>query len=285
MKDKIRYILMIILCLFFTCFIISKIENNNKTYINNLDYKLQTYEDKTSESYKTISMIKEDTVSSFHLFFVDIQESNLVFGYFLIIILVYVFTLWWVCKLLNTKTFSYFYIREKNSHFIRNILLKYYKYALIVPISLGVIFLYGVFCKNFHVDSFILEQTRLNETILKNSFIFFILLVIKCVLEFTSYINMAIVMARVNKKFITSVFSSALLVLALEFFLGNYGHIITNSYWIEYIRVWSDIQYDITMGIWAPLLFPIIMFIISLILVIISFKNKEKLLLDYETKD
>ena len=96
---------------------------------------------------------------------------------------------------------------------------------------------------------------------------------------------MAVVMARVNKRFITSVFSSVLLVLALEFFIGNFGHTITDSYWIEYIRVWSDIQYDTTMGILAPLVFPTIMFIISFILVILSFKNKEKLLLDYETKD
>lgn len=285
MKNKIFFVLLIISFIMTIAIIISYELNtyhHTKELLTSLNYCTEN-----CNILQNIYNNQIDLNNNFFVFFHNITFNYLKIVSVLLFLLLNIFAINNICNCLCNKNFSYNYIRENNKDFLKRIILNNYKYALIFPLSIMIVIIYGFITKDFSITLDI-SYYAWNSTILNNPLLFVILYILQIILFSLFYINFGMIVARKVKKFIPTILASYTLFIGIELILEfsqNFISQIFNFKWVNYLNMWDVISFDDRAGIMAPLIFPTLLFIISFITVIRLYSNKEKLLIDCETKN
>ena len=285
MKNKIFFVLLIISFIMTIAIIISYELNtyhHTKELLTSLNYCTEN-----CNILQNIYNNQIDLNNNFFVFFHNITFNYLKIVSVLLFLLLNIFAINNICNCLCNKNFSYNYIRENNKDFLKRIILNNYKYALIFPLSIMIVIIYGFITKDFSITLDI-SYYAWNSTILNNPLLFVIFYILQIILFSLFYINFGMIVARKVKKFIPTILASYTLFIGIELILEfsqNFISQIFNFKWVNYLNMWDVISFDDRAGIMAPLIFPTLLFIISFIIVIRLYSNKEKLLIDCETKN
>lgn len=285
MKNKIFFVLLIISFIMTIAIIIGYELNtyhHTKELLTSLNYCTEN-----CNILQNIYNNQIDLNNNFFVFFHNITFNYLKIVSVLLFLLLNIFAINNICNCLCNKNFSYNYIRENNKDFLKRIILNNYKYALIFPLSIIIVIIYGFITKDFSINLDI-SYYAWNSTILNNPLLFVILYILQIILFSLFYINFGMIVARKIKKFIPTLLASYTLFIGIELILEfsqNFISQIFNFKWVNYLNMWDVISFDDRAGIMAPLIFPTLLFIISFIIVIRLYSNKEKLLIDCETKN
>ena len=285
MKNKIFFVLLIISFIMTIAIIISYELNtyhHTKELLTSLNYCTEN-----CNILQNIYNNQIDLNNNFFVFFHNITFNYLKIVSVLLFLLLNIFAINNICNCLCNKNFSYNYIRENNKDFLKRIILNNYKYALIFPLSIIIVIIYGFITKDFSITLDI-SYYAWNSTILNNPLLFVIFYILQIILFSLFYINFGMIVARKVKKFIPTILASYTLFIGIELILEfsqNFISQIFNFKWVNYLNMWDVISFDDRAGIMAPLIFPTLLFIISFIIVIRLYSNKEKLLIDCETKN
>lgn len=197
-----------------------------------------------------------------------------------IIIIIDIFAIKWIHKVFKNKYIINYYMKMSNKDFLKKLLKESYIY--IVPIILAfLIFLIFILLRS----TIIVDTGSLwSLDTMKNPILFIIIYLLQLSLFLGTYINMGLIVSRKNFNYILSLISAYFLFIILELFdeivLGNILK-INNPF---YFSIANCFAYDDSFGIFSPIYFPLGTFVISLLIVLCLYKNKEKLYLDIENR-
>ncbi len=195
-------------------------------------------------------------------------------------IFVNLFSLIWICKILKNKMVSHYYLRTNKKELIKKIFKESYCYIL--PILISFIFLIIFLLLNTKV----VVSNRIDwmTTTMKYPSLFILFIFVNLILFTASFINIGLIIARKVQNYILTIMIAILFLFAYEVILTRLIGEIFNIYAYPYSLINYLVIHD-ERGLFISLLFPLLLFIISFIIVIIVFGNKEKLYLSCERKN
>lgn len=196
-------------------------------------------------------------------------------------------SIYWINSVLKNKCLMNYYMRESNKSFLKRIFKESYSWFWVVPLAIVILIISCIMTSSFELYQGIENNVIWNPTTLQNPCLFIVVFILRICLYFLFYINVALLLSRKHRSYFTSLFSSFLVVVVLQLF---YEIVLDKLYgvfgykWLLYLNFLDIFNINDTYGLMSSLLFPSIIYVITLILVLISYKNKEKLLLDVETE-
>ncbi len=196
-------------------------------------------------------------------------------------------SIYWINSVLKNKCLMNYYMRESNKSFLKRIFKESYSWFWVVPLAIVILIICCIMSSSFELYQGIENNVIWNLTTLQNPWLFIIVFIVRICLYFLFYINVALLLSRKHRSYFTSLFSSFLVVVVLQLF---YEIVLDKLYgifgykWLLYLNFMDIFNINDTYGLMSSLLFPSIIYVITLILVLIFYKNKEKLLLDVETE-
>lgn len=200
------------------------------------------------------------------IFYQLLNNTNIMSYYYIYIIgLVVFFSLYGLNKLFRSKYLFYYIQREKYSKFIRNNILKCYSFVLPIVIFFLLLFVFSRTMSD-HLDrTFILGTATFNELYYSNKF-FLIFYCIQTCLMCMIFINVGLVFLKSNR----------LVFTIIETYIVYFISILLTS---NYLLVPINILFaGKQVNIYKAVLWNLLYFIISLIPVILTYRNKEDVL-------
>lgn len=242
-------------------------KNNSNDYIDGYNNVCNS-EDKTKVNYCDLDITGlPGTPDTYTIFFNIIRSDILyhlpVFGILLIII----FSLGSVNRIFKSKYLYYFVQRKEYKLFLKNMLINSYKYVLVIPFMTGLIYLLSLTISNHGPNALSIAMGTITfDTIAYNTAGFLILYTINIMLKWLLFINLGLIMLSKNRKFIFTIIE----VYIVYFLLEVVFELLPEYFWI------FDFYNPKTYSIYIYILVALIQFIISFIIVILIYKNKEK---------
>lgn len=169
------------------------------------------------------------------------------------------------------------------------LILKSYKSLFIFPIITIIVFLISfIYGGSLDASSGLNYSTvPWNSTTLSMPILFIIFYVFNVFIHSFLYINIAISTARKKHNYFIAVILSFLIFIAIEAFLEITFNVLIFSTLLKsdagiMFNIANFIAYNDNFGIITPMIVPFILALISFIVVLIKYKNKEKLVIDCE---
>lgn len=238
--------------------------------------------------------ICDEILNSYHepqpdfYYTVTVLSSDMDILIYLMFALISIPVLYYVCNLFKNRNILYLLTRENYKQMKKDIVLKSYKSALILPTIYIIIIVFSlIYCKGFNIDSYYaLMPTKelFNEII--NPYLYIIVLIFKALLTGLIYVNIALIVARKNHNFYLSTLLSYILFIAIEIFLEAlvgyiiFGKLLHIDSMMIYFNIMNIFSMNLSKGYIAVFIPLIILFLISSIVLALVYKNKEELVID-----
>lgn len=281
--------LLIIGCVAIYC-IVSYIKwYNNYTYaINDTINECKNNTIKEREEYcnNLLSEVSETNPDFIYTVNTIIQDSSIII--YIVFLLIVIPTLYYVCKMFKSRNIIYQLTREKYKDFLKKMFKKAYTSILILPSMFLVIILFSIiFCNGFstnHLFSQGLLESEMSNMI--SPIIYIIAIILKATIISIIYINISMIVARKNHNLYISIILSYLLYIGIEIFLeGLIGKILfLNIFKIDsmmlYFNIMNIFSLNLVKGYPYTFIPLILILILTTLIVIKMYKNKESLIID-----
>lgn len=285
-------ILLVILCGYTYEFIQSREKINIKNqeaiqFCVDNDYKNTMYEDYCEATINNTNV----TIDFWTMF-----TNTVVFGFnklsFVLMLFVIIPSLVYVCQYLKNKMILNDLTRETYNSIKLNILKKSYISVLIIPaiiiISFIICFIWtGSFDATYAIQN---STTGWDVNTLNNPILFITMYLLNIVIHSCLYINISLCVARKNHNYFVAVILSFLTIIGIQafleiFFNGIIFITVLKSNMGVIFNIMNMITFNDSYGMFFTILVPLILTIISFLVLIKLYKNKENLLIDCEKND
>lgn len=206
---------------------------------------------------------------------------------FILIFVIILGSCYFVTKYLKNRIVLNSITRESYSKLKRKLFLSSWKYSLLVPLFLSVVFvLVSIFTKgNFTISSDIMQGTIFNN----NFILYFIVVIIQSFILTLLYTNIGLIVSRYENNFILAVIKAYLVVVGVEIFLEAVVNNILISVFHSSIGMFFNILTVYNYTYYEDNLLPLFvifgMLLISFVILHICYKDKEKLIIRSEKND
>lgn len=220
------------------------------------------------QNLSAVDLPDKDIYTIFYRLITDGMLFNFlpIFGFLFLII----FSISDVNTLLKSKYLYYYDTRRKYIVFIKKIILSSYKYILSIPIIVVFIYFLALLIREPSLYDPLSKTITFPDVDYKYKFLL-AYYTLHLMFRWASYINIGLIVQSKNRKFIFNVIECILIYFILDIF-------VETKFPSDYTLLIFD-PYTVTRySIFRYLLVSIIYFIISFILVIFAYRNKEKLL-------
>lgn len=267
--------LILLFIIFFIMVLLSYLEVKKTVNDNNLIEEFSSIcahnSDSKMEDYcKNIDVSNLPSTPDNLTIFYSIMQSEILYNLPLFApILLLVFSTYTLNRIMKSK-YTYYYVQRKKYYdLIKSVIINSYKYVLIVPFIIAFSYLLSLSISS-HGPNSLTEIMRIAtfEKIHYNTKFFIVLYGLNIMLIWLSFINIALIIQSKNRKFIFNIVEFIIVYFLLEMILENLPY----NYWLFGIYNLSNIS------IYNYLLSSLIYFIISFIILLLSYKNKEKIL-------
>lgn len=256
----------------------------------NLEEKKEIEKDITFDNEICTALINEYKPGSFYLYYNYLLRngvSSFVFPFFIPLMVIFPIV-YKLSEEFRSKYIKNYLQRNEYNEYIKSIIKRSYKYILIVPILLLSFAVVASICSKLNFDPrYDIAFSRLSSEIgtYYNKPFFYISYILIILFNMGIYINIGLIILRKNKNFFVALIESFVAIyvfLCFTFIIIGIGiqkifNIPAESINLLEIYTWSNIS---NIGLY--LLVNIVYFVVSFILVIIVYKNKEKFIKECE---
>jgi len=207
---------------------------------------------------------------------------------FILIFFVVISSTYYISKYLKNNILSNDLTRQSYKKIKTKLLICSWLPALVIPIiSIFKLIVFYVMTKNFDYSASVIMW---QESSLSNVGLFFISYILISLFDSLIYSNVSLIVIRKKHNFILSSLLSYLVIIGVELFLEIVVNMLicTNIFHSEIGVVFNIINFGCfndSYGIFIPLVVSIVIFFITLIIVCLIYKNKEKVIIDCEIND
>ena len=207
---------------------------------------------------------------------------------FILIFFVVISSTYYISKYLKNNILSNDLTRQSYKKIKTKLLICSWLPALVIPIiSIFKLIVFYVMTKNFDYSASVIMW---QESSLSNVGLFFISYILISLFDSLIYSNINLIVIRKKHNFILSSLLSYLVIIGVELFLEIVVNMLicTNIFHSEIGVVFNIINFGCfndSYGIFIPLVVSIVIFFITLIIVCLIYKNKEKVIIDCEIND
>ncbi len=207
---------------------------------------------------------------------------------FILIFFVVISSTYYISKYLKNNILSNDLTRQSYKKIKTKLLICSWLPALVIPIiSIFKLIVFYVMTKNFDYSASVIMW---QESSLSNVGLFFISYILISLFDSLIYSNISLIVIRKKHNFILSSLLSYLVIIGVELFLEIVVNMLicTNIFHSEIGVVFNIINFGCfndSYGIFIPLVVSIVIFFITLIIVCLIYKNKEKVIIDCEIND
>ena len=207
---------------------------------------------------------------------------------FILIFFVVISSTYYISKYLKNNILSNDLMRQSYKKIKTKLLICSWLPALVIPIiSIFKLIVFYVMTKNFDYSASVIMW---QESSLSNVGLFFISYILISLFDSLIYSNVSLIVIRKKHNFILSSLLSYLVIIGVELFLEIVVNMLicTNIFHSEIGVVFNIINFGCfndSYGIFIPLVVSIVIFFITLIIVCLIYKNKEKVIIDCEIND
>ena len=191
------------------------------------------------------------------------------------------------CSLLKNKLIINYLPRKNYSSFLNYYFKNAYKFLFIIPLIGTIIIVIGIVF--FTLDpSYSIKYTTSIWSGFEFKPIFFIVLYLFNLLLYSIfYMNIALIVSRYQHKEFISIIIYILSIIGFEIFLETIGvlfcnKVINNSSLAATLNILNLFTFNTSYGMVNMVLFPLILSLISILIVFLIYKNKEKLVISCE---
>ncbi len=303
---KNKNLFFIIVLILSICFALSsvKVANDVKNNQENLSNNHQkTIEDcnkvvEGETNYEVCQIIlKEDNpyekLDIYDLGF-EIINNYIFYGYnvFFFLFIIIAGSCLYVTKYLRSEILKNTNHRKSYGKIKKELFISSWKYAIIVPVMLLICYIIMYIYTNTYIISDIdMEANNLNEYNFGNNMLFYNLKDLYNALVLgLIYTNVTLLIARKEHNYILAVIKSFLAIIGIELFLeivlnGLVLPVVFKFYDGGFLNIIDMSALQLSSGFYPKIIFITVLMIISFVLVFISYKDKESLIIDCEKND
>lgn len=294
-RNKIVIIILLIISvviLFSVSSVIDEVDQSN-LYRNQLIEKCKEdmkNEISDKEYLKTCKeTIKNENVKvDFYTVYSDLLVWKLHYLNAIAFLIIVIPSLYSICKLLKNKYILNTLTRESYHSFIKKYLKTAYKYVWVLPfIALFTIFLVAI-NTTFNPEYAIkFSSVVWSKELISNPILFISLYTLNILFYSFTFVNISLIIARKQHKYIPCIILSYIFYIGLELFLEVgvtmlISNIIFKSDFGIIFNIMNLFMFNDVFGVTTLLLFSFLVMLISFISVYLLYRNKEKLVVDCE---
>lgn len=303
---KNKNLFFIIVLILSVCFALSSVRvandvKNNQENLSNSHQK--TIEDcnkvvEGEPNYEVCQIIlKEDNpyekLDIYDLGF-EIINNYIFYGYnvFFFLFIIIVGSCLYVTKYLRSEILKNTNHRKSYGKIKKELFISSWKYAIIVPVMLLICYIIMYIYTNTYIISDInMETNNLNEYNFGNNMLLYNLKDLYNALVLgLIYTNITLLIARKEHNYILAVIKSFLAIIGIELFLeivlnGLVLPVVFKFYDGDFLNIIDVTALQLSSGFYPKIIFITVLMIISFVLVFISYKDKESLIIDCEKND
>ena len=256
---------------------IEKCEKLNGNYVSddqkNFCERLFTSKDDEDIAYFFAMVYVEDFIP---------LSSNLI-----LILFVVISSCFYISKYLKNNILTNDLTREKYNRIKLKLFISSWIPALVIPCMLLIrLIVYYLMTKNFDYD---VGASMWQIDTVSNIGLFFSAYLLIALFDSLIYANICLIVTRKKHNFILATILSCLIITGLELFLEIFGNLICTYIFKSGMGIVFNIinfgHFNDSYGLLIPTMVSLTIFAITLIVVNILYKDKEKLLMDCEAND
>lgn len=236
-----------------------------------------------------LTEFETNAYDAYDIFAVDYLQNYL--NEFVLIAIIIAGSSYYITKYLRNRIILNDITREKYKKIIKKLFFSAWKYALIVPIMLFIIY-FIIFLKvdNFSFSEGIADTSGFVGTIFENNLIFlFFTIFLKSFILSMVYINVNLIISRKEHNYVFSIIKTYLFIVGLEILFETVIRIFINKL--------GTFEYGILFNIINIYTYPYVekglaqifilfgILLISFIPLLLVYRNKEQLIIDIEKND
>lgn len=226
---------------------------------------------------------------NFFVAYSNILVDNLNSLCYILFFVVSFYSLIWICSKFKSKTFLNNYLREPNKKFIWRLFKESYPIIFAISLPMILFFTFLILNTNFTITNDLTNYSIWSISTMKMPVLFLILCIIRLICYLSTYVNITLLVARKNYNYIISIITSYLVFIFTELFIEIILRKLLFKFipfrYFKLISLSNVFYFSDEFGIISAIVFPLILFIISSILVYLGYKDKEKVLIDAETNN
>lgn len=241
-------------------------------------YGIDVQECEKLTSYKTT------THSTYNIFETFLITDNYLFPFFVPLVVIIPF-LYVLSKEFKSKYIKNYCMRASYKEYKRHIFKTSYQNIFVIPVVIGITFLISYIISNGNINPIAdqgLNYVLPDIVLFLDSKLFWLFYVLVLLAGIGLFINVGVIVLSKNKNFIIALIESELIIFLIwcfsEICLGLIGSNIFNidpgNFNLLSIYNWNGVT-----NMYIYTLLNIVLYIISLIIAILSYKNKEKIII------
>lgn len=226
---------------------------------------------------------------NFFIKFLNLYMSEFQFFNLVACIVLFILSIKGVSEIFRNRVSLLMLKRENYSKFIKKIIFTMYRYVWFWPLTMLLILLVCMINSNF--DPNLIKNIGFSYTdfLMNNVFLFVILYLLNIFIFSAIYLNIALIVVRREHNYLLAILESFLLVIAIELFFeigvnGLFFQIFFKNNNIGSIfNIVNAFAFNVAeYGVGVLFVFSISCLILSSLFVYLSYRNKEKLIIDCE---
>ena len=220
--------------------------------------------------------------------FGDILVFDIHYLNFIAFLVVIIPSLYCVSNYLYNRVITNCLTRQSYKSFIKDFIRKAYKYYFILPVIMGVLILICLFYSEIDPAYSLSNNYSIwQSNLIFKPVLFVFLYLINITIYSLSYVNISLIVLRKQQNIIKAIILSVLVFVGIEVFLeivvnGLIFGLVFKSEVGNIFNIMNLLIFNINYGASKLLTFTISFFLLTFILVLILYKNKEKLIIDCE---
>lgn len=265
-----------------------KLEEYKQTMLKECKNTIKTSEDKEKVELCKEVIENESAEYDFYTVFADVLVWRVQYIYYLAFLIVVIPTLYKICKILKNKSIINISTRESHKSFLKRFFKTAYQYIWILPLLSLIMMLPLLINTTLDPSHSILNGTSpWNSNIVYHPGLFVVSYLIYIAICSFIFINISLLVARFQQKFIPCVILSYIVYFAIEIFLEIvisiilFTKVLKSGFGILF-NILNIFTFHDSYGVPALLLVSFSLAIISFGLVYLAYKNKEKLVIQCE---
>ncbi len=227
------------------------------------------------------------TADIFTVFFTTLMSSKINWINYVLIILIGLSSLLYFCKLCKSKMTNNILERENYSNFIKKTILNCYKKFWVLFIPLLLLFIFScLYSGHFNYSYIINSGGYYSFYVDMNPVLYIILYILSIFMFFMFFINIGLIIARKNHNIVIVIIESLLAFIIIDIIIElMFGFILSNVLYNTFssrFNIVNILNIGYAKNVFEMIFLPLCLVIISLVILIIAYKNKEKFIIDCE---